>query len=806
MAMKTAHRLTVVMTHPVQYYSPWFRHIASNCPEIQLTVVYAVQPSPAQQGVGFGMPFSWDTPLTEGYKCSIVRSTRPGESVHSDDFWGVDVPEIGEAIRNSQPDVVLIVGWYSVTLLRALWACQRLRIPVLYRGDTHVANAPSGWKKPFWRMKTRLLLKRFDGYLSVGKRTREYFRHFGVPASRIYHTPHCVDNEFFANAAEPHQDAESRAKVRLEFGLAPDTSLVVFVGKLEAKKRPLDLIRAMSRLGPDASLLVVGTGPLESVCHQEAKRLGVSVSWAGFLNQTHLGRVYAAADCLVLPSDWGETWGLVVNEALSTGLPCVVSDRVGCAPDLIRPGVTGEVFPMGDVQALANGIKSIVETKKSGHAFTDACRLRIEGYSYKAATTGLIAGCESVVQLRKKSASRQQGDRPRVIACCGAMFFVSGLERMTFEVLRVLREHGAAVHCVVNTSANWETLEETHPIAALAEQIGATWSTGYYWYRLDRHTRNLIKLAQIAWDIAMTSVGLLRDSLAFRPTHILLPDFLTVLRNGIALSVFRLMGIRVILHVHNPPALTAFYRRIWRLGVSPLVDKFVCCSQHVKEQLMTIGISETKASVIHNTVPQRRSAVAKGASRNDEKLIFVGQIIPEKGLDLLLEAMALLVERGRKVSLDVVGDMNGWAPPPISTYRETLRARANDSVLAGRVQFLGWRDDVPTLLAHAAIHCIPSRPTMFEGFPLVNLEAKMAAIPSVAFNTGPFSELIDHPNDGWLCSEISANELARGIDYFITDGGRLQAARSAARCSANKFSPERFANSWWTLFQQSTTV
>ena len=93
----SAIRLTVVMTHPVQYYAPWFRHIAERCPAIDLTVLYATQPTREQQGVGFGRAFQWDVPLTEGYRCRVLRPARAGESVHSDSFRGLDVPEIGPA-------------------------------------------------------------------------------------------------------------------------------------------------------------------------------------------------------------------------------------------------------------------------------------------------------------------------------------------------------------------------------------------------------------------------------------------------------------------------------------------------------------------------------------------------------------------------------------------------------------------------------------------------------------------------------------------------------------------------------------
>jgi glycosyltransferase involved in cell wall biosynthesis len=80
-----------------------------------------------------------------------------------------------------------------------------------------------------------------------------------------------------------------------------------------------------------------------------------TASFAGFLNQTEISQAYVAADCLVLPSDHGETWGLVVNEAMASGLPCVISDHCGCAEDL---GIRGQnqIFPCGDIAALANGL------------------------------------------------------------------------------------------------------------------------------------------------------------------------------------------------------------------------------------------------------------------------------------------------------------------------------------------------------------------------------------------------------------------------------------------------------------------
>src|SRR5438046_5144083 len=154
-------RLTCVLTHPVQYYAPWFRWIHANCPEIDLHVVYASAPDSRQQGTGFGQEFTWDVPLTDGYSSAIVRPPRPSDRFDSSHFWGLDVPEIAAAIRDARPDVVVVFGWYSVTLVRAIRAARRLKVPVLYRGDTNLASAPRGWRRPLWVAKTRRLLAQF---------------------------------------------------------------------------------------------------------------------------------------------------------------------------------------------------------------------------------------------------------------------------------------------------------------------------------------------------------------------------------------------------------------------------------------------------------------------------------------------------------------------------------------------------------------------------------------------------------------------------------------------------------------------
>jgi len=385
------------MTHPVQYYSPWFRFMNGNRADVELTVIYATVPTAAQQGVGFGVSFEWDTSPLDGYHFKTLRPARETDYLHSDRFFGVDVPQMGRAILNSRPDAVVVPGWYSSTLVRALAACQVHGIPCIYRGDTPFDATRRGLRQSAAKLRTRAMLLLYRSYLSVGKRNREYLHHFGIPDSKIHFSPSCVDNEFFHKSAQRARTSAGRARVRESLGVPPGDFVTLFVGKLDHNKRPWDVIAATARIGASSSAVIVGSGPEQSRCRAEAEKAGTRAVFPGFVNQSGLGEIYGACDVCVLPST-RETWGLVVNESLASGTPCVVSEGVGCGPDLISPEATGETFPAGDVDALAAALQRIRQAKTSGRNFEEDCRRVVSKYSFTVATEGLVAAAKSLAR------------------------------------------------------------------------------------------------------------------------------------------------------------------------------------------------------------------------------------------------------------------------------------------------------------------------------------------------------------------------------------------------------------------------
>jgi glycosyltransferase involved in cell wall biosynthesis len=376
----SAMRIGYLISHPTQYYVPIFRALAQQC---DLTVFYGHRQTPEQQArSGFEVPFDWDIDLLSGYRYKFLENVAQRPS--TDHFSGCNTPGIGREIAEGKFDAFFVPGWFLHCYWQAVWACRRTRTPVLVRGDSQLAKTRSTATALAKAVAFPLLLRFFDGYLYVGERHREYLAHYGAPAGRTFFSPHCVDNDGF-------RDASDAARQAAPAGRSSEVRRLLFVGKLIERKRPLDLIRAaawLCRNGVPVEVAFAGSGELRPSLEAAAKAEELPVHFLGFVNQSELPAIYASSDVLVLPSDALETWGLVVNEAMACGVPAVVSDEVGCSPDLVETGATGGTYPVGDVQALAKSIKSVLALPREATRRNIAVRMQI--YSPKRAAQGII--------------------------------------------------------------------------------------------------------------------------------------------------------------------------------------------------------------------------------------------------------------------------------------------------------------------------------------------------------------------------------------------------------------------------------
>ncbi len=397
--------LAILTTHPIQYQVPIWQELARRG-NVPFEVWYLADHG-YRKGFdkGFGKAFSWDLNMLAGYPYRFL-STRPPEA-NINKFWGARLGSLASLFHEQRVTAMLINGWSPLAYWQAAFQANRAGIPVLLRAETNDIRKLPWWKERVKRALLGVLFQRISVFLTVGIANRRFYRKYGVPEDRLGSAPYCVDNRRFSEAAEGFRP--QRFILRKTWGIPLDSTCFLFSGKLIAKKRPQDLLCAFEMLfvkrkefglKHNIHLLIVGGGALWKVLEEKAKELNNTagkscVTLAGFLNQTEIPKAYAVADCLVLPSDAGETWGLVVNEAMACGLPAIVSDQVGCGADLIEPGITGDLFPVADVEALAATIAAWSDPVRCRSA-REAVLENINNFSIESAVDGTLEGLQTV--------------------------------------------------------------------------------------------------------------------------------------------------------------------------------------------------------------------------------------------------------------------------------------------------------------------------------------------------------------------------------------------------------------------------
>ena len=381
-------RVAIVLSHATQYYSPWFRWMRANTPSC-FRVFYlsdaGLTPSHDEK---FQQTFAWDVDLRTGYDWEVVPNR-----AHQPDtlrFAGLWNPELTQRLTAWRPDAILLFGYrYRTHLWLIAWARLR-RIPLIFRGDSHLLGRERLASSQRWLLPS--VYRQFAACTYVGKANRTYFQRFGVADRKLFFAPHAVDAARF-DPVQPQVVAAAHA-LRAQLGAAPHTRIILFAGKLIAEKQPVALLRAFLKVRPtDAMLVFVGDGPEKPALHAIlAEHPDAPVRLLPFANQSEMPARYLMADLFVLPSRGSyETWGLAVNEAMHMGVPCLVSDRVGCQQDLVSDRVTGWVFPADDPLALASKLQTALNELANERARIQAAvHERISKYTYAQTTRGFL--------------------------------------------------------------------------------------------------------------------------------------------------------------------------------------------------------------------------------------------------------------------------------------------------------------------------------------------------------------------------------------------------------------------------------
>ena len=389
-------RLAYLVTHPIQYQVPLLRLIAAE-PDIELTVFFQSALSiDGYRDPGFGRVVKWDVPLLGGFAHEFLPAIGRRDVVdrHRPLSHGIVT-----RLSRGQFDVLWVHGYARWFNWVAMLAAKATGIKVLMRDESNEISARrSALKVLSKRVFMRLLAMVVDGFLAIGTLNRLYYIDHGIDPARIDLVPYCVDNGRFAALAQAA--APGREALRRELGLASGRPVILFASKLQARKRPGDLLVAHRKLSehlPAASrpyLLFVGDGELAGELRAAAGSAD-DIRFLGFRNQSALPALFDLCDVFVLPSEL-EPWGLVINEVMAVGRPVVVTSDVGCGPDLVKDGVNGRVVPVGDGNALAGALADILSDPNRAATMGRASVDTMATWSYAQDLAGLRAALHRV--------------------------------------------------------------------------------------------------------------------------------------------------------------------------------------------------------------------------------------------------------------------------------------------------------------------------------------------------------------------------------------------------------------------------
>lgn len=399
-------KVAICATHPIQYQAPLWRKLSAFA-ELELKVFYGTDMSVrGYQDEGFGVAVTWDTPLLEGYESKFLSTD---SSIQRITTFSPSARGLGKALRDFNPDVGLMVA-YRNRFHMGVWRELRKRgVPIVMRHEaTDVAHARSGFKATL----RNVVLQRFYATISafgvIGTEARQHLLRLGVAEEKMYSAPYCVDTDFVAGQVAHW--LPQRNRLREEQAIPQEATVFAFSGKLIEKKDPMLMLAALRKLAAEGNalagkihLVIAGDGQLMPELRKAVAEAGLTkqVHLLGFLNQAEVGRAYAVADALILPSrrGSGETWGLVVNEGMHYGLPALVSDGVGCGPDLVQADQTGWIFPTGDAEALGQRMMQFAQlNQQAREQMRKAVENLIQDYTLEIVAGSLSDAFQSVTR------------------------------------------------------------------------------------------------------------------------------------------------------------------------------------------------------------------------------------------------------------------------------------------------------------------------------------------------------------------------------------------------------------------------
>jgi glycosyltransferase involved in cell wall biosynthesis len=364
---------------------PLFQKL-SEVPSIDLEVYFLSESAPNRR---------WSVDRSYEFRHKVL----PGVtlSYHGRDLFSYIInPTTPLELVRSRCDLVVSSGWLDFACQAAFFASKAWGKPYILWAESTI-NEPS-WRRTASLPLVKMMVRGAYACIACGTRSREYLRHLGADAEKVFTAINTVDVDHFRSGSQLTQ--VERAGLKRELG-AEGRQVILYAGQLIERKGLRYLLEAygvLRRELADLSQVIIGHGPqegqLKRFCVQEGMQ---DVHFLGYRDPDEMPRYYGISDLFVLPST-EEAWGLVINEAMACGLPVITTDRVGASPDLIEDGVNGYVVEAANVSQLDGAMRRVLEDPGLRERLSEGSKTRIRNFGLAQSVDGFVSAIECALR------------------------------------------------------------------------------------------------------------------------------------------------------------------------------------------------------------------------------------------------------------------------------------------------------------------------------------------------------------------------------------------------------------------------
>jgi glycosyltransferase involved in cell wall biosynthesis len=345
-------KIIFVSSHPIQYQVPIFKRLAKKNKNFFVIFGSSIHKSTKMFDREFKKNITWGKNLQTGFKFI---------SFNKKDNFIYNIYNIYKFLKKNNIKILIISGWNNFFYKSIIVISKILNIKIVIRCENNLHD-DKNFKKYFKIFVYFIFFKIFYKFISIGKKNKNMYIRCGINKKKIYDAPYCVDDQFFS---KKNIVKSKFLKIKKKYK-EHNRKIFLFVGKIIDRKGYKELIQLSNliknnpTLYQNSTFLIVGTGnKLEEFKNLIKNKKINNFKFLGFKNQKELVYYYKLSDYLILPSLY-ETWGLVVNEAMSVGTPCIISNNCGCENDLVISGKNGYIYKSGNTEDLFKIVKRTI--------------------------------------------------------------------------------------------------------------------------------------------------------------------------------------------------------------------------------------------------------------------------------------------------------------------------------------------------------------------------------------------------------------------------------------------------------------